>query len=76
MKDQKPNYGMPLDLRKRSSKIRDNFELIRYDKKDYDVTMDLQKKSFIESAESCPHWLKITLWKELGSLIERYKIAI
>ena len=55
MKDQKPNYGMPLDLRKRSSKIRDNFVLIRYDKKDYDVTMDLQKKSFIESAESCPH---------------------
>ena len=76
MKDQKPNYGMPLDLRKRSSKIRDNFVLIKYDKKDYDVTMDLQKKPFIESAESCPHWLKFTLWKELGSLVERYRIAI
>ena len=50
--------------------------LIKYDKKDYDVTMDLQKKPFIGSAESCPHWLKITLWKELGSLVERYRIAI
>ena len=29
--------------------------------------MDLQKKSFIEPAESCPHCMKITLWKEVRS---------
>ena len=28
---------------------------IKYDKIDYGVTMDLQKKSFIEPAESRPH---------------------
>ena len=38
--------------------------------------MDLQKKSFTEPAESCFHWLKITLWKELGSLVQKYRIAI
>ena len=39
--------------------------------------MDFQKKSFIEPAESYPHWLKITLWKELvGWLLQRYKVAI
>ena len=27
---------------------------IKYDIKDYDVTMDLQEKSFIEPTESCP----------------------
>ena len=32
--------------------------------------MDLQKKSFIEPAESCPHWLKTTLWKKLGRLVQ------
>ena len=38
--------------------------------------MDLQKKSFIEPCESCPHWLKITLWKELGRLVKKYRITI
>ena len=28
--------------------------------------MDLQKKSFTESAKKFPDWLKITLWRELG----------
>ena len=37
--------------------------------------MDIQKKSFIEPAESCPHWLKTTLWK-LGHLVQKYRIAI
>ena len=44
---------------------------IKYDIIDYGATMDLQKKSFIETGESCPHWLKITLWKELGRLIQK-----
>ena len=43
---------------------------------DYGVTMDLQKKSFIEPAKSCPDWLKIKLWKELGLLVQKYRIAI
>ena len=38
--------------------------------------MDLQKKSFIEPAESCLHWLKIILWKELGHLVQKYEVAI
>ena len=38
--------------------------------------MDLQKKSFIKPGESCPHWLKITLWMELGPLVQKYRIAI
>ena len=38
--------------------------------------MDLQKKSFIEAGESFPHWLKMTLWKELGRLTQKYRIAI
>ena len=42
----------------------------------YGVTMDLQKKSFVEHAESYPHWLKITLWKEIGCLVQKYKVAI
>ena len=29
--------------------------IIKYDIIDYGVTMDLQKMSFIETAESCPH---------------------
>ena len=45
---------MPWDLQKTSSKIRENLvsdpQLI-----DYGVTMDLQKKSFIEADESFPH---------------------
>ena len=36
---------------------------IKYDIVDYGVTMNLQKESFIEPAESCSHFLKITLWK-------------
>ena len=42
---------------------------------DYGVTMDLQKKSFIKPAESCPRWLKIPLWKELVRLVQKYRIA-
>ena len=43
---------------------------------DYGVTMDLQKKFFIKAGESCPHSLKITLSKELGRLVEIYRIGI
>ena len=49
---------------------------IKYDIIDYDVTMDLQQKSFIETGESCPPWLKVILWKELGSLVQKYRITI
>ena len=38
--------------------------------------MDLQKKSFIEPAESCPHWSKIASWKVLRCLVQKYGIAI
>ena len=38
--------------------------------------MDLQKKSFIEPSKICPHWLKTILWKELGHLVQKYRIAI
>ena len=38
--------------------------------------MDLQKESFIKPAESYPHWLKIILWKKLGRLVQKYRIAI
>ena len=38
--------------------------------------VDLQKKFLIEPAESCPRWLKINLWKELGRLVQKYRIAI
>ena len=35
---------------------------------DYCVTLELQKKSFIEPAEtSCPHWLKITFMEGVRS---------
>ena len=44
--------------------------------KNYGVMMALQKKYFIEPAESCPHWLKITLWKKLGRLVQKYRAAI
>ena len=37
--------------------------------------MNLQEKSFIEPAESSPQWLKITL-RKLGSLVQKYRIAI
>ena len=50
--------------------------ITKYDIIDYGVAMDLQKKSFIETGESCPHWLKITLWKELGRLVQKYRITI
>ena len=39
-------------------------------------TAGLSEKFFIEPDESCPHWLKITLWKELGRLVHKYRIAI
>ena len=42
----------------------------------YDVRMDLQKKSFIEPAESCPDLLKMALWKKLGRLVQKYRTAI
>ena len=38
--------------------------------------MDLQKKSFIEPAENCPHWLKITLWKKLGYLVQKLVLGL
>ena len=38
--------------------------------------MDFQKRSFIKPAESCPHWLKIKLWKELGRLVQKYGVDI
>ena len=47
-----------------------------YDIINYGVTMDFQKKYFIEPAESCSHWLKITLWKKLGRQVRKYRIAI
>ena len=43
---------------------------------DYGVTMDLQKKSFVEPAKSFLQWLKITLWKKLDCLVQKYTIAI
>ena len=38
--------------------------------------MYFQQKSFIEFDKSFAHWLKITKWKELGCLVQKYKIAI
>ena len=29
-----------------------------------------------KTAESCPHSFKVTLWKELGCLVEIYRIGI
>ena len=49
-KDQKSNYSIPLDLEKNCERL-----IIKYDILNYGVTMDLQKKSFIESGESCRH---------------------
>ena len=49
---------------------------INYDTIDYGVIMDLQKKSFIKPGGRCPHWLKSTLWNELGRLAQKYMIAI
>ena len=46
-----------------------------YDIIDYSLTMDLQRKSFIEPAKSCPHWLQIKLWNELGRLVQKYRIV-
>ena len=41
---------------------------------DYEVTMELEKVDYRPS-KSCPH-LKITLRKELGCLVEKYRIAV
>ena len=49
---------------------------IKYDIIYYGVTMDIRKKSFIKSAKSCPHWLKIKLWKDLGRLVQKYRISM
>ena len=38
--------------------------------------MDLQKRSIIKPATSCPHRLKITLLKELGRLVHKFRIEI
>ena len=38
--------------------------------------MDLQKEPFIKPAESFPYKLKITLWKDLGRLVQKHRIAI
>ena len=35
--------------------------------KNYGVMMALQKKYFIEPAESCPHWLKNYIMEEVRS---------
>ena len=40
--------------------------IIKYDKINYGVMM----------YQSCPHWLKITVRKELGRLVQKYRIAI
>ena len=37
--------------------------------------MDLQKKYFIELAESCRRLLKIALWDKLGCVVQIYRIA-
>ena len=47
---------------------------IKYDIIDYGVMLDLQKKPFIETSETCPHWLKVALWKELILLLKKYRI--
>ena len=50
---------------------------MKYDIVDYGVKVELQKKCFIlKPAKSYPHWLKATLWKELGHLAQKYRIAI
>ena len=49
---------------------------MKYNTIDYCVTMDLQNKFFIEAGESCLYWLKFILWKELGYLVQKYKVAI
>ena len=38
--------------------------------------MDLQKEPFIKPAERFPYKLKITLWKDLGRLVQKHRIAI
>ena len=50
---------------------------IKYDMVDYSVTVDLREKCIIlKPTKSCPHWLKTTLWKELGRLAQENRIAI
>ena len=63
IKDKKSNHCIPLDLRIRLSKIRQNFceqSTINYDKIDYDVTVDHQKNVLYEA------------WWKLTSLFENY----
>ena len=56
IKDQKSNYGIPLHLQKTSSEVREDFvSYPQLNMIDNSVTMDLQKKYLIESAENCPH---------------------
>ena len=36
----------------------------------------MAKNAIIKPGESCPRELKITLWKELGDLVQKYMVAI
>ena len=38
--------------------------------------VDRQKKPSIKPGEIWPHRLKMTLWNELGRLVQKYRIAI
>ena len=72
IKDQKSNCGILLDLWEKTLQNKKKlceWSTIKYVTVDNGVTMDLHKKFLIELAESCPHWLKITLWKKLGCLV-------
>ena len=70
----------PLDLQKGSCKFREILWVILNkiwnNRLGMVVTIDLQKKSFIETGQSYPHWLKITLKKELGQIVQKYRITI
>ena len=48
---------------------------IKYDIVDYGVTMELQRKSFVEPSEIWPDWLKLALGKELGHPVQKYWIV-
>ena len=58
-----------LDFRRRSSKIKENFVSDpQLNMIDYGVMMDLQKKSFTEPGESCPHPIQVTQFRNIGLL--------
>ena len=63
-----------LNLWKRSSKIRESsVNTFKYDIIDYGVMV---KNSFIKRGKSCLHWSKIPLGKELGCLVQKYRVSI